>query len=153
MIAKRFYEDTYDEIFGSVQDEQKLKKIYQKAFHQYKVSLGHYFRNLFHIVRIVDENKTLSEAEKIDYIKILRAQLSQYEIVLLSYNGMTSYGESFYPLINKYELLKNIDFELLTPKDYIIKVVTPTILTNKYDHLKAVYNAQVKIFEADKALK
>jgi hypothetical protein len=145
MIAKRFYETK--NIMGSELNEQKLNRVYQKAFHQYKAVLGHYFRNLFHIVRIVDENKLLNDNEKKDYIKILRSQLSQYELVLLSYNGIMPFGVKFYPLINKYELLKNIDFELWTPTNYHIKIVTPSILTSKYPHLIRVFEEQTRIFK------
>lgn len=147
MIAKRFYET--DNNMGNELNEQKLNRIYQKAYHQYKAVLGHYFRNLFHVVRTVDESKLLNDVEKKDYIKILRSQLSQYELVLLSYNGIMPYGENFYPLINKYELLKNIDFELWTPTGYFIKIVTPSILTSKYPHLKSVFEEQVRIFETN----
>ncbi len=148
MIAKRFFETNNE--MGAEVNEQKLIRVYQKAFHQYKAVLGHYFRNLFHIVRVVDENLILSDIEKKDYIKLLRSQLSQYELVLLSYNGIMPYGANFYPLINKYELLKNIDFELWTPANYITKIVSPSILIAKYPYLTSVLDEQTEIFKANK---
>ncbi len=141
-----------DNVFGKDPNEEKLIRIYKKAYHQYKAILGHYFRNLFHIVRIVDENQLLDENQKKDYLKILRAQLSQYELVLLAYNALTNYGEKFYPLINKYELLKNIDFELLTPANYTKKIISPEILTLRYEHLKPVYEEQKRMFENDNTM-
>lgn len=149
LIAVHFYDFFKEESdkLGNEIYEQKLISLYQIAFHQYKSTLGHYFRNLFHIVRIVDENTLLDIKQKKDYIKILRAQLSQYEIVLLSYNGLASYGRQFFPLINRYELLKNIDFELLTAENEYSRIVNPEILIAKYEHLRLVYEEQKKFFE------
>lgn len=41
-------------------------------------------------------------------MKILRAQLSDSELALLRYNGMSRQGAKFVPLINKFNLLKHL---------------------------------------------
>ena len=77
--------------------------------------LDHYFRNLYRIVKYVNESPLLSDIhERYQYTSIVRGQLSRYEILWLFYNGLSDYGkDKFKPLIEKYALLKNIRVELL----------------------------------------
>lgn len=75
--------------------------------------MGHYFRNLYHIVKFVDKANISNKRE---YTNILRAQLSTGELLLLYFNCLSRYGnEKFKPLVEKYSLLKTIadDDELL----------------------------------------
>ncbi len=72
--------------------------------------LGHYFRYLFNMIRIV-ENST---ADTEQYVKLLRAQLSDYELVILFYNGgMSASGSAFKKYIHKYALFDNLPDDLL----------------------------------------
>ncbi len=90
--------------------------------------LGHYFRNLYHIVKYIDDDKSLKTFDlKYKYAKILRAQLSAPEINLIALNGLTYYGEGFKPLIDKYRLLKNMNFRY--------EMVDIIWLTGKYPHI------------------
>lgn len=125
-----------DESFDDKKDLERLNAIYFYYFHAYHSSLGHYFRNLYHIVKFVDESK-LHRKEKEGYIKILRAQLSNYEILLLAYNGLSPYGASFKPLIEKYKLLKNLNWEDNLGKVYIKRIIDPEKWILEYPHLKA----------------
>ena len=75
----------------------------------YQPSIGHYFRNLYHIVVSVDSSNVENKAH---YIKILRAQLASDELLLLFYNGLSNDGYTkFKPLIEKYSLLERVDTE------------------------------------------
>lgn len=60
-------------------------------------SLGHYFRHLFMMVKFVVESKIINEYDaKMRYLKILRAQLSNHEQIMLFYNWLAkSYGGSW----------------------------------------------------------
>lgn len=113
----------------------RLQEIYLHYFQIYHATLGHYFRNLYHIVVYIDKSK-LSKSDKIEYLKILRAQLSNYEILLLAYNGMSVYGKKFKPLIEKYKLLKNLNFEKKLSKSYHRRIVNVSIWIDEYPHLK-----------------
>jgi hypothetical protein len=94
----------------------------------YGYMLGHYFRNLYHIVKYIDDDKSLKTFElKYKYAKILRAQLSAPEINMIAWNGLTYYGEAFKPLIEKYRLLKNMNFTY--------EMVDLLWLTEKYPHI------------------
>ncbi len=84
--------------------------------------LGHYFRHIFQTVKFVNDQEILNYKEKYDYIKILRAQLSTHEQVLFFYNSLSTIGmpwerdqgikDENFKLITKYNLVKNITFEL-----------------------------------------
>ena len=85
----------------------------------------HYFRNLYRIVKYVDETDVFDDLpedeknrKKYEYVAILRSTLSRYELVWLFYNSLSDYGyDKFKPLMEKYAMLKNLRFDLLvTPK-------------------------------------
>ncbi|HEX8339420.1 MAG TPA: putative phage abortive infection protein, partial [Tepidisphaeraceae bacterium] len=72
--------------------------------------LGHLFRLTYHIVKYVDEAEAADEDDKLFYIRILRAHLSNPELVLLMYNALAEYGyPTMYKLIEQHDLLQNID--------------------------------------------
>ena len=97
---------------GQTIEPSKLLLIesYEFYFEEYlSTFLGHYFTNLYHLLRFVDCEENLSEEEKKNYARIIRAQLSTYESLFLFYNAMSKYGiEKFKPLIDKYDLLQNM---------------------------------------------
>lgn len=98
------------------------------SYGKYGYMMGHYFRNLYHIVKYIDDDKFLKSFDlKYKYAKILRAQLSAPEINLIALNGLTYYGEGFKPLIDKYKLLKNMNFQY--------EMVDIEWLTGKYPHI------------------
>ncbi|MGA2193117.1 MAG: putative phage abortive infection protein [Nitrospirota bacterium] len=71
-----------------------------------KADLGHYFRNLFQILRIIDEKEI---KDKKTYIRIIRAQLSDPELAMLYYNSLSCYGYKYIKYINDYDFLDNLD--------------------------------------------
>jgi len=79
--------------------------IYMEFFEKRQSILGHYFTNLYQIVKFVDNANIKNKKE---YTNILRAQLSRYELLLLYFNCLSKYGEKFKPLVEDYSLLKNI---------------------------------------------
>jgi hypothetical protein len=131
----------------------KLLFIYEYYYHIHQSELSHYLRSLYRIIKYVDQSK-LSKKEKEDYIKILRSQLSNYEIMILAYNGLYSYGKKFKILIEKYELLHNLNFELvLNINGYHSRIISDThILIENYPHLKIPYDEQVAIMNTLKGI-
>ena len=80
--------------------------------------MGAYFRTLYRIYDLID-NADLEESSKKNYLKIVRAQLTESELFFLRYNAMTYYGMNFVKYINKYNILKHLPaFELLEFKDW-----------------------------------
>lgn len=87
-------------------DKSFINKAYKKFYDENESEIGHYFRNLYNIVKYVDESSMLN---KHLYTNILRAQLSTYEILLLLYNCTSDLGYvRFRPLVEKYGLLKGV---------------------------------------------
>lgn len=69
----------------------------------------HYFRYLYRILKFIDETELIDDDQKYRYSSIFRAQLSEYELVLIYYNGLSSVGkDKLKPLLEKYSILKNI---------------------------------------------
>lgn len=123
--------------------KEELIKLYHHWFTIHNSDLGHFFRHLYHIVKFVDRNPYFNSIannsmflKKTDYIKILRAQLSNSEIVLLALNGLTKQGENFKKYIDNYELLVNINLETEMPEEYISRVPGPEIIVAAYKQLE-----------------
>jgi hypothetical protein len=84
-------------------DLEEINHIYSAVCEAGPNEFGHYFRNLYHIVKYVD-GAALSDGAR--YTAQIRAQLSQAEFVLLLANGLRRAGASkFKPYIEKYALL------------------------------------------------
>lgn len=74
----------------------------------------HCFRHLYRIYKFVDTSDLITEEERYAYACIIRSQLSDYELVMLFYNCLTTNGrEKFKPLIEKYTIFNNLRTELL----------------------------------------
>lgn len=77
----------------------------------------HYFRHLYWIFKFIKEEERFSEDEKYKYACIVRSSLSQYELVLLYYNGLSKGQKKFKPIIEDFSLLNNLRLELLATKE------------------------------------
>lgn len=115
--------------------KELLVIIYNFYFHIHFSDLAHYFRNLYHIICFV-ERSTINTKRKKEYVHMLRAQLSNYEILLLGYNGLHPYGAKFHPLIEKYWLLKSLNTEDNLPPGRIKRIVDISILRDGYTHFE-----------------
>ncbi|MFX4231357.1 putative phage abortive infection protein [Aliarcobacter butzleri] len=80
---------------------------YVDIFYKNKDELNSYFRTIYRILSFI-ENSNLDEKEKFSYVKILRALLSENELLFIYYNAETKNGKKFYPIILKYNLLKHL---------------------------------------------
>jgi hypothetical protein len=85
-------------------------------FFIYNAVLGHYYGNLRSILQYLKDFKnSMSGAddqmilEQVDnYSEILSNQLSNYEIIALSYNALSAKGTSFFNLIEEFRILRNL---------------------------------------------
>ncbi|OKY24974.1 putative phage abortive infection protein [Thalassotalea sp. PP2-459] len=71
-------------------------------------ALSRYFRAFYRLIIIIDSSKALTEEEKYFYAKILRAQLSDYELVILFYNSFTFLGKKTQNFALKYNIFKHL---------------------------------------------
>lgn len=89
-----------------------ISAAYRTFFPTRQPEIGHYFRNLYHIIKFIDDSKS---KKKEYFVHLVRAQLSSQELLLLFYNCLGPYGiEKFKPLVERYSLLENM------PEDEII---------------------------------
>ena len=95
-----------------------------------QTSLSSYFRNMYNLIKLVDENKFLSQQEKKDLITIYRTQLSNPELYVLFFHIASECGKGLLIYTKKYELLNDI------PKGYC----------NEYDPME-VYNIKYEFEE------
>jgi hypothetical protein len=92
-------------------NKEGINERYIKFYTEHGDDLGQYFRTLYNIIKLIDRN--FSSDEGLIYSNLLRAQLSRYELLLIFYNCLSSYGEKLTPLIKKYLILKHLESELI----------------------------------------
>ena len=119
--GRECFEVLYKKFDGNSRLNQSLKKYlsnhefmknrYMEFYSKYQGYLGHYFRNLYNIIKFIHTNDFHNKKY---YTNLIRAQLSVYEMLLLFYNCEYGHGrEKFKPFIVEYSLLNNIDLNLL----------------------------------------
>lgn len=124
-IFKGFYELKAIQFNGSVYPSiTGVKALMRKDYTSMEKcpdigTLDHYFRLTYRIVKYVDKSELIKDKDRYDYVCLLRALLSDYELVLLFYNCLGSKGsEKFKPLVEKYALMKNLRIGLLAKTEH-----------------------------------
>ena len=123
-----------------------------EPFDGHQSRLGHYYRHLFSMVNHVVKQEGLSYEEKRDYLKILRAQFSIYELTLLFYNYYSGYGNNWENKYTKpeekirnsffldYRFLHNIEddyrFHDIKPSEILQDIIENQINAYKQDSNK-----------------
>ena len=92
-----------------------------------QTSLSSYFRNMYNLIKLVDENKFLSQQEKKELITIYRAQLSDPELYVLFFHIESGCEKGLLIYAKKYELLNDI------PKDYCDEYDPNEVYNIKYE--------------------
>lgn len=98
---------------------------YMVVYSSVQTDFGHYFRNLYRIIKFIDETKFMEDETKnfqnqYKYTSMVRAQLSDYELLWLFYNCLSSNGkEKFKPYIEKFALFKNLPKEKVHNQELI----------------------------------
>ena len=93
-----------------------VQQAYERISAPGRTSLGHYFRNLYHIIKFVDGSRR-TDAEKKQYTSFVRAQLSENETVVLFFNAQLARAAKFQPLIEKYALLEHLPIWMFDGED------------------------------------
>lgn len=76
------------------------------TFYTENTNLYRYFTNLYLLYKSINESKV---KDKKKYSRILRAQLSNQERVLIFYNGLIEDGKDFKPLLEEYGVFNNFN--------------------------------------------
>lgn len=119
-------------------------KVNYEPFKGYFHFLPQYYRNLFGIVKFVvnaDKKLKLSDDDKINYLRILRSTMSDYEQVLLFYNWLSGIGEDWENDKNKFFT----DFKMIHNMKSILLI---NDITNIFEILKVPIEKQNDFFES-----
>jgi hypothetical protein len=118
-----------------------------KPFSGHASRLGHYFRHLYLIVKQVVFSEALEDDKlRRNYLRILRAQLSNHEQILLFYNWMGEHGDNWendqHHFFTKYNVIHNLWYNELIDDPFI---------QSKVNQLREKAQAQgnMDIFEID----
>ena len=78
---------------------------------------------MYNAIKLIDNCKMFSEKEKSDYVKMLRAQMSNAELYILFFNVISRFGKKWVEkgYVTKYQLIQNLPSKYCdgyNPKDY-----------------------------------
>jgi hypothetical protein len=115
-------------------EEKKIYDSFTALYLTYGSHFGNYFKNLYYIVKNIDELPTNDKVTKEFYINLIKAQLSKFEILLLAYDCIwiqdNPPGKNFIDFARKYDLLSALETnELIVSKSSISH---KDIFKNKY---------------------
>jgi uncharacterized protein YjbI with pentapeptide repeats len=107
--------------YANLRGLELLNKIYLEFCNARNHPLGHYFRNLYNLIKFIDKSKI---QDKTFYTNLVRAQLSNSELTLLFYNCFSDIGnKKFKPLVLKYNILKSLDGSaLFQPREHCLLI-------------------------------
>lgn len=99
------YKDNIDLTGVSASDTEKIQDVlnesFKKFYWDFQEDIGHYFRNLYNLLLYVDKSKL--ENKKF-YSHLIRAMLSNFELVLLFYYCLSQYGNKMKILVERYSV-------------------------------------------------
>ncbi|GAB3960174.1 hypothetical protein GCM10028805_57460 [Spirosoma harenae] len=100
--------------FSNEEEYGFVKEGYFSFYGNFSDSLGHYFRHLYHIFKYIYQSE-LTLKEKKFYASLIRAQLSQSELILIFYNSMIEGlgNPKFLFLIREFDILQNFNYDLI----------------------------------------
>lgn len=114
IMGRAYIKKVYDSFLTLYIDVDKkqtlsLNKRYKTAIdkidEEHKHQLQHYFKNLYQIFKFIYKNKNqLSEIEQLEYIDIIKAQLSYDEIQLLYFNTYYYGQDEFKKILDHYKI-------------------------------------------------
>lgn len=118
-----------------------------KPFSGHASRLGHYFRHLYFTVKSVANSDIITDyTDRMKYLRILRAQLSNHEQMLLFYNWLGGHGEPWenetHRFFTEYSMIHNLWYDNLFQDPFILDTVNR--LRNK-----PVKERQGAMFEID----
>lgn len=89
-----------------------------KPFSGHSSRFGHYYRHLFLLTKLVHQQpeQVITQDEKRDYLRMLRAQLSGHEQLMLYFNYLSDYGKNWesnsFHFFSQYRMIHNLPIEL-----------------------------------------
>jgi Putative phage abortive infection protein len=123
------YLDKFESHHAALEHYESFSLHYEMFYREHQAALGHYFRLLYNIIKLVKHTKTVDQRF---YTNLVRAQLSSAELKLIFYNCISDWGsERFKPLVEEFALLKTMPNDSL-PAETLLHRYDPTAFGGKY---------------------
>lgn len=127
----RVYQENVKELGGKqffYEQQQKIQKEEYETIKQYnnyksrvlnwyipfyvknRSKLAPYFRTLFRMFELLQDNKDILGDKRKEYAKIIRAQLTESELFFIRANAHSMYGKYMIDFLNEYRILKHLPF-------------------------------------------
>lgn len=107
--------------------DEKTVEFFYVPFDGHVNILGHYYRHLFQTANYIITQDFLNTDGKYSYMKTLRAQLSDFEQLLLYYNSLAWFEEEWKEIFTTYRFIKNLSLPLADfyykPENYFHKEI------------------------------
>ncbi|MCE2005278.1 putative phage abortive infection protein [Enterobacter bugandensis] len=96
---------------------------YSEKFWEYfkhrSSNFSHYYRYIYNLYKFIHES-SIKDSDKKKYANILRAQISNYELMILYYNGISKHGSKFKIYIEEYSLFDNLPVDRLVSDVHVL---------------------------------
>ena len=102
-----------DDMIEYPHDDERIMESYKLLYNRFNSDLGHYFRVLYNIFKFINQSSYKNPI----YGKILRAQLSNQELLIIFYNCSSEYGRNFREPSSVFALFDNLNrADLIRPE-------------------------------------
>jgi len=105
--------------FSMTKHAEKISAYHDVYFRGRSGNFSHYFRFLYNMFKFISD-ANINDEEKKKYANILRAQISNYELLILFYNGNARHGVKFKEYFNKYSLFDNLPVDKLISDVHVL---------------------------------
>ncbi|RFB82347.1 hypothetical protein B5K08_32140 [Rhizobium leguminosarum bv. trifolii] len=115
LTGRECFKFFYDELLNGyngvhlLDEMARSKSAYSGLWNVFQKDLAHYYRFLYNLIRFVNQSKF----PKTKYMRIVRAQLSDFEMAIIFYNVATTDRARFKEYIEFYTLFDNLPKSLL----------------------------------------
>lgn len=135
LAGRACFEYLLSELEGHLINEGANKSLdaltfqYEFFYREHQALLGHYFRLLYNLVKLVKRTEGIDNRF---YTNLIRAQLSSAELKLIFYNCLSDWGrEKFKPLVEEFALLKTLPNDVV-PYDELLHAYSPDAFGGEY---------------------
>ncbi|KPL94540.1 hypothetical protein AN168_13410 [Vibrio splendidus] len=123
-IGRPVFDEILEYLSSSDASPTIVVERYSTIQNEHNYILGHYFRNLYQALKLIDSHKKdiVTEKNKRKYASILRSQLSSKELALLFVNCLEGVSDSgqFKNLLIEYSMLEHLPIKKVSDDCYLL---------------------------------
>ena len=95
----------------------KRNSSFEQVYNNYPRFMNHYFRTLTTILKYLHESDGHVGSEEAPYAEMLKAQLTDHELIILLYYSLSDRGTDFLPLAKEFALFESVTDSLVPRED------------------------------------